>query len=105
MNLPPKPGSPVPISIKSIIDDRDRIMITLFNHKFLLNQQMGGYYVEYNPLQSDQILSANPGCNFFEMFAKGSILKQATGMRSMLKLTSGLNEAGTTDSIIRPKRS
>jgi len=62
------PDSPQPE--KTLIDDRERMMIALLDRRVLLNQQPGGYYGAYTPLASDHTLFAKLGTNYFETFAR-----------------------------------
>jgi hypothetical protein len=86
VNLPPQPGHPALIPVKSFIDDRERIIIALFNHKYLLNQQTGGFYVAYHPMASDHILAANLRCKFFDMFAKRVDVQSVAGKKIQVEV-------------------
>lgn len=54
----------------TFLDDRERVLITLFNRSLLLNQQSGGYYPSYLPRESDHALFAKLGCHFFDTYGK-----------------------------------
>ena len=60
----------VPPISRTIQDDRERVLIALFNRKILLNQQGGGYYPAYTPRASDHQLFASLRTRFFDDFAR-----------------------------------
>ena len=53
-----------------IRDDRERVLIALFDRNVSLNQQGGGYYPSYTPKESDHRLFAKLNTKFFDTFAR-----------------------------------
>jgi hypothetical protein len=61
-NLPPTDDG--------IRDDRERVVIALFDRNVSLNQQGGGFYPAYVPKQSDHRLFGSFNTSFFDTFAR-----------------------------------
>lgn len=64
-DLPPTKRTP-----GRILDDRERVLIALFNRNVLLNQQPGGFYPTYTPLASDHNLYSNVKIDYFNLFGR-----------------------------------
>ena len=73
------PDFPAPEQIR--IDERERIVIALFDRNFLLNQQGGGHYPSYIPRASDHTLFASIGTKFFDTY--GKMLENADSIESV----------------------
>jgi hypothetical protein len=55
---------------KLLCDDRERILIALFDRNVLLNQQSGGFYTAYTPMQTDHLLFVKQRTQYFDTFAR-----------------------------------
>jgi hypothetical protein len=64
-NLPPTKRTP-----GRILDNRERVLIALFDRNVLLNQQPGGFYPTYTPLASDHQLYSDVKTNYFNLFGR-----------------------------------
>jgi hypothetical protein len=63
--LPPAQEAP-----RGLLDDHERILISLFNRNVLLNQQVGGFYHTSTPLSSDHQMYAKLKIKYFKLFGK-----------------------------------
>lgn len=55
--------------VKALVDDRERILIALFDRNVLLNQQGGGFYPAYTPRSSDHQIYMKLQPSFFRQYA------------------------------------